>query len=643
MSAFIKAGLALNSVLIGYGYINGKFGKNYTNIDDKNIHSSKNKPTEFNFSEFEKKLKDFQTNEDYKDRTELKIISREENIKKLSKNKFDILIIGGGCSGAGVLLEAYQRGLNCALIEAGDFAGGTSSRSTKLIHGGIRYLEEVFTWPPDGAAIEKFKLVFEALKERDFLINSAPFMNKLVEIKIPYKNLLSMDYYFSGLIFYHLLYAIHNFPNFFNTYPGPRIYFKQKFVSFFEGQMFDSRQALLTILATTKENYIPNCKSTTISNYIEYTDYIYNIEGRIVGVNAKDILNNKEFEIKADQVVNCTGIYADSNFGKNDELIDKLITTSKGSHLMLDKNVLNLDSAFMIPKTTDGRVLFILPYNNFNHWLIGTTDTFMEKTRTPFIHDDDVSYIKGELKAYFKDLTDENLNNAVSSKWAGYRPLVQKPEYGTVTRKIARNHIVRFNENTGLVSLLGGKWTTYRQMGVDVMNKIFEVNKTLKEKEVNNKITSGNLKLPGGYNPENIEKTHLSYDEECEFYNQLRLYLMQKYLIPENMIKIMIFRFGLNTLKILDIYNEITKDNKNDVTMVNDLNKAQIIYTSRYEMVVRPNDYICRRSGIAFFDLKHAESEIDNVSQVLGSEFKWSKSKISLEKENSIKNLKYLI
>jgi glycerol-3-phosphate dehydrogenase len=234
------------------------------------------------------------------------------------------------------------------------------------------------------------------------------------------------------------------------------------------------------------------------------------------------------------------------------------------------------------------------------------------------------------------------LNDAISSKWAGYRPLVQKPESGTATKKIARNHIVRHNEATGLVSLLGGKWTTYRQMGVDVIDTVVKFNKVLQEKEKHNKVTSGNLKLPGGYNPENIERTHLSYDEECDYYNQLRLYLMQKYLIPEKLIKEIIFRFGLNAIKILEIYKEITKNNKSDENIVKDLNTAQVIYTARYEMVVKPNDYICRRSGIAFFDLKQAESEIENVSKILGNEFKWPKSKITFEIENATKNLKYL-
>jgi glycerol-3-phosphate dehydrogenase len=543
-------------------------------------------------------------------------------VNKLNTEKQDVLIIGGGCSGSGVLLEAYKRGLKCGLIEANDFSSGTSSRSTKLIHGGIRYLQDAFTsW---GGQVEKLKLVFEALRERDFLIMSAPFMNNIVEIKFPFSNFLSMCYYLDGIMLYQFMYAIQNIISMNIIFPAPRVYWKDRKVSFFEGQMNDARQNLLTMLSTCKDN--DNRKGSTIANYVEFRDYIYDENNKIAGIKAFDKINNKDLNILSQVVINCTGIYADDLFSKNDKLKNKLIASSKGTHLIINKNILKLDSGYMIPKTSDGRILFILPYHSDKYYLVGTTDEAVERSKNPGATQSEVDYIVKEVLNHF-DVDEKELRESISSKWSGIRPLVKAPSKNDTTKSIARNHIVRHDEDTGLISLLGGKWTTYRKMGEDVVDKIVEVNRNLKV-------------LPKKDEPFRVVGAlYISeeIDEERDFYSQLVKYLSDEYLIKEEYAEDLVKKYGTNAEIII---NNIKKSKSG---VLSDKLEAELNYCLDYEMVVKPNDFVCRRTGFAFIEMNKASNDIPFVAKHIAKKFKWNDKKMKSEIDEAYENLKYMI
>jgi glycerol-3-phosphate dehydrogenase len=652
----IKFGIGINLLCLGGGYLNSKFGYNPDNnkllLDLSDSMKDNNE-----FLKFDKQINDFVTIT-HPEHNPIKheIPTRKEMLDKLKNEKFEILVIGGGCSGAGVLLSGYHSGLKCGLIEGADFGSGTSSRSSKLIHGGIRYLQDVFSFG-SSAPIEKLKLVFEALKERDFLLNSAPFLNNLIEIKIPCSNLFYMDYYFSGVLLYHFLYVFHSLFNLnlnLYTLPGPRIQFSNiqgariKFVSFFEGQMFDSRQCLLSILSCCCKNSTNSNKtSAVVSNYIEFKEYITDPTGKITAIKAYDTINREEFIIKSDLFINCTGIYGDVNLSKNDANKNKLITTSKGAHVIVKNqlfNKLGYHGGYMVPKTSDGRVLYVLPYQN-DYFMIGTTDTEMEKSCTPFVEDIDVKYILSEITKQ-TGITESELKSQITSKWAGLRPLVRSPDskHQKGTKSIARNHVIIADKETGLISLLGGKWTTYRQMGEDVITKIKEVAPELFKNKNKNSQDCSNIKLLGGYHFENVNK-NISFYEEKKFYAKLAGYLKVKYGFPqgnknERLFHDLVSKYGINSIKILEI-NKTVPDGEKFIT--GNILKAELIYCINNEMAVRVNDFICRRSGLGFVEKKLAVESIEKVAEVMGKELKWSRNNFLQEIQFSKDNIRFLL
>ena len=639
---FLKVVVGFNTAYLFHGYINGKFHKSEESIliDTKN---------HFKYEEFDKNFENFKINNpQYVEYPEQ---GRKEIINELKNEKFDILVIGGGCNGAGVLLESHRRGLKTGLIELNDFASGTSSRSTKLIHGGIRYLQDTFALS-ESNRWEKFKLVFEALVERDFLVNSVPYMNSLLQIKIPFTNFFKMDYYFSGIYVYQLLYFLNNFPNVYNTFPWPELNLKEKTMSFYEGQMFDARQCILTLLTCTRINNINKTKAVC-ANYVEFIEYIYESKtGKIKGIKAFDCIEKKFFTISAECIVNCTGIFADKNLNKEDKFVDKLIRASKGTHIILDKNYviekMRIDSGYMVPNTTDGRVLFILPYQN-DYFIVGTTDEEMKKTLTPEVEEKEIDYLKNELRIAF-NLDSKELSNEIKSKWAGLRPLVLVPSEKNSsksedlnTKSLARNHIIRVDKNTGLVTLMGGKWTTYRKMGMDVLE---EIKKDPQFKIISDKMqeTKSISKFTGAIHMRNIEKENSSYFDEKIFFSQFTIYLIHKYSVSERIAKDLVFKYGLNAYKILEINNRI-KDKEKYILRENEqpILKAELIFCIKYELVEKPNDFICRRNGISFVNEERSLKIVDEVTNLLGKELNWGKDRIKKEKEEALRNLKYNI
>lgn len=571
------------------------------------------------------------------------IDSRSEQIKKLETENFDVLIIGGGSAGAGVLLDAYTRGLKCGLIESFDFASGTSSRSSKLIHGGLRYLEQVFTFDLHVGLYERFKqfeLVKEALGERNFVSTSAVFMNKSLELIISANNYLSLLYYYNGVFMYSFLYLINDLKkggngrlNFF--FEPMKLDIGNKNILLYEGQMNDSRQNILSILSCCINNYLPNRDSSIAANYVEFKNFIYNKNREIIAVKAFDKINKKEFIIKAKTFVNCTGIYCDDNLADNDQMKHNMIKASKGSHLIFKD--LNLTQSIMIPKTSDGRVLFVFPYNNY--FLAGTTDETQEKSFYPSVLEKEENFIINEMLNFSKELfvSEEYLRSKISSKWSGYRPLVCETGFNNnnnSSKSLSRSHVIRYEPQSKLYSLMGGKWTTYRNMGKELVDKILENELDLKEKIIPN-ANSKYFKLKGSYNRYKENYSYEDFTIEKLFYKDIRKKLSQEFsFLNKIQIKGLIRRQGINAIKILV---EGQKSGTNKI-LFGDILESEIRYTIKNEMAIKPNDIICRRLGLGFIDDKISLEAIPIISKILGEELKLSKSEISQMQEEAIKN-----
>lgn len=433
------------------------------------------------------------------------------------KTEYDLLIIGGGANGAGVVIDAASRGLKCAVVDKFDFASGTSSRSTKLAHGGIRYFEQMVFL--QGDPIQSYDLLKEALHERSYFMQAAPYLNREMQLLIPTHWFASSAFwYYPACFLYHMMYmASLGNGDYSVRLSGPKMYLKNKIIANFpevsqihgkygvvmhEAQMIDSRMNLNTLFTSTIDNFIPGMKGSNLANYTEFVDFMKNENGKITGAKLKDGITGKEFSVSAKCVVNCAGVHSDTLRLMDNDKVEKRIQGARGTHLMFKKGLLPKDTGILIPKTKDGRVLFICNY--LGHPMVGTTDEKCDVTHYCEPTQQEIDFMFKELEPYFGE--DYDFKNNMISAWAGIRPLVkefklsekdierQQKEWeakslgakvkhymgdglksfakvvhfsnkkSSSTAKLSRSHVIEVSDS-GLVSLLGGKWTSFRHMG----------------------------------------------------------------------------------------------------------------------------------------------------------------------------------
>lgn len=368
---------------------------------------------------------------------------------------WDVIIIGGGATGLGCAVDSASRGYKTLLLDQHDFAKGTSSRSTKLVHGGVRYLQQ-----------GDVSLVIEALKERGLLIQNAPHLVSHQSFIVPSYKWWSGPFYGVGMKVYDMLagklgikksksltkeQVLEKIPTLEpEGLNGGTIYY--------DGQFDDSRLAIN--LAQTAVDH----GATTI-NYMKVTGLLKNASDLISGVKTLNLIDGTSFEINARVVINATGIFSDSVLGMDNPKHKNIIQCAQGIHLVLDKEFLPGNAAIMVPHTDDGRVLFAVPWHG--KALVGTTDTPIDKpTLEPIALDDEIDFVLRHAKQY---LTKDPTRADVKSVFAGLRPLV-KPMSEKSTAEISRSHHLHVSES-GLVTIAGGKWTTYRKMAEDTINQ----------------------------------------------------------------------------------------------------------------------------------------------------------------------------
>ena len=376
-------------------------------------------------------------------------------INNLEETHWDILIIGGGATGMGAAIDAASRGYKTLLVEKEDYGKGTSSKSTKLIHGGVRYLQQ-----------GNVSLVLEALKERALLKNNAPHIVHDLKFVVPTYDWWESPFYGIGLKMYDWLAGKEGFGDSELLSKEETIRFlptvEQKGlrggVIYHDGQ-FDDTRLLINMMQTAKE------QGATILNYHEFLNFTKTKEGIIDGGIIKDAINNKQYSIKAKAVVNATGVFSDSIRQMDNNTASKIMTSSQGVHIVLDKSFLPGDTAIMIPETDDGRVLFAVPWHD--KIIVGTTDTpVKEYPYEPVAQEEEINFLLTHTAKY---LTKNPNRSDVKSVFVGLRPLVKNGN-AEDTKSISREHVIEVSSN-GLITIAGGKWTTYRKMAEDTIDK----------------------------------------------------------------------------------------------------------------------------------------------------------------------------
>lgn len=493
---------------------------------------------------------------------------------------WDVIVIGGGATGLGTALDAASRGYKTLLLEQIDFAKGTSSRSTKLAHGGVRYLAQ-----------GDIGLVVEALHERGLMLKNAAHLVKNETFIIPNYEWWGGIFYTIGLTLYDLLAGKLGF--------GRAKYLSKKEVierlptiqpkglysgvAYHDGQFDDSRLAL-NIAQTALE------QGATVLNYFKVTNLVKNDQGKVAGVVTRDIESGVSYTVKGKTVINATGVFADEILQMDKPGSQALLRPSQGIHLVVDMKFMPAEDALMIPKTSDGRVLFAVPWHD--KLVIGTTDTPLKQhSLEPKALEEEVDFIMRTADQY---LTKAPKPDDVLSMFAGLRPLAAPQGGSEKTKEISRSHKIIVSD-TNLITITGGKWTTYRRMAEDTVNKAIQIGKL-----ENRAVKTKDLPIHGS-TPNVDRKSHL-------------------------------YVYGTDREALLALINE-NKSWGEKLDPRADYMAAEVIWAVRNEMARTLEDVLARRVRILFLDARVAYDVAPKVASLIASELhkdaEWESNQVS--------------
>ena len=523
----------------------------------------------------------------------LNIAARGSAITALGESEFDILVIGGGINGVGIALDAASRGLSVALVESGDFASGTSSKSSKLIHGGLRYLEQY-----------DFRLVREALYERELMVTTlSPHLVKPVSFLYPlHEKLIERTYVGAGMALYDAL------RGFKRALPWHK-HLTQKKVSeiapslrldvitggfqYFDAQVDDARHTMS--IARTAAKY-----GAVITTRTRCEDVIKNGK-RVVGAKIRDLISDEVIEVRAKATIMASGVWSDQLHEKFGLKAGYSVRMSKGSHIVVPKSAINSQSGVIIK--TDLSVLFIIPWGE--QWIVGTTDTdYQESKEEPLASSDDVSYIINQAN---RVLEPKLRRDQVIGVFAGLRPLVST-DPDSPTTKLSREHVVD-SPAPGFVSIAGGKYTTYRVMAEDGVDEAVNHLRRIVPDS-----TTENLAIIGaeGYSV---------------LINKIPK-LAKEYGLAEDTIRHLLDRYG-------SLFEEVLAQAKDDSTLLEPLIeglpyiKAEALYAITHEAALSIDDLLSRRTRIAFEASDSGLSITSYLGELLGRYVGLEKKEIS--------------
>ncbi|KAK0425857.1 hypothetical protein QR680_009430 [Steinernema hermaphroditum] len=534
--------------------------------------------------------------------------TRKEILDSLNSGEvFDVLVIGGGATGAGVALDSQTRGLKTALVELNDFSSGTSSRSTKLIHGGVRYLQAAVF----GLDLEQYRMVKEALFERANLLEIAPHLSCPLPIMLPVYKWWQVPYYWAGIKMYdfvsgkrvlkHSFYinkekALERFPMLKKeSLKGALIYY--------DGQHNDARMNLAIVLTAVRHG-------AKCANHIKVERLLKDSEGKVCGAHVKDMVSGVEWDIKAKAVINATGPFTDSIRLMADPDTKPICQPSSGVHIVLPGYYSPGNTGLLDPATSDGRVIFFLPWERMT--VAGTTDAHSEVTFSPKPSDQEIEFILQEIRGYLsKDVSVRR--GDVMSAWAGLRPLVRDPNKKD-TKSLARNHIIEVSDSN-LITIAGGKWTTYRHMAEEAVDAAV---RACDLSPRNDCVTPG-LMLEGAHEYDPLLYIHLvqDYGMEVDVAQHLANTYGDRAFVVARMCKMTGKRWPIVGHRLHDEFPYLD---------------AEVQYAVR-EYACNAVDVIARRLRLAFLNTYAAHEVLPAVVEIMAKELNWNKAEIRRQLE----------
>jgi glycerol-3-phosphate dehydrogenase len=504
-------------------------------------------------------------------------MDRHTELQKLQYNlEWDVIIIGGGATGLGAAVDAACRGYKTLLVERFDFAKGTSSRATKLVHGGVRYLAQ-----------GNIKLVRDALKERGLLLKNAPHISSKMQFVIPNYTWWAKIYYGIGLKIYDALSGKLGLGNTNIVSAKKTIEYLPEIerknlcgaVIYTDGQFDDARLAI-NLAQTAVEN------GAIVLNYMSVTSLLKD-DKTITGVVCKDSFSEKIYQLKSKVVINATGVFVDDIMNMDNDDGENIVSPSQGIHLVIEKKFFKSNKALMVPKTSDGRVLFAVPWHN--HVIVGTTDTAVNKIDIePLPLQEEVDFILQNVNQYLQ--ADVKATD-VTSVFVGLRPLVKR-KGAKNTSLLARDHTIIISDSK-MITITGGKWTTYRKMAEEVINNATLVGNLPKQKSATTHL------YIHGYTNETIGEEHLKV-------------------------------YGTDAIKIKKLYieNSLWQEKIHEKF---EYTKAQVIWAVRYEMAQTVEDVLARRIRMLFLDATAAMEACSVVAKIMATEM--NKNEVWIDEE----------
>ncbi|XP_034828534.1 glycerol-3-phosphate dehydrogenase, mitochondrial isoform X1 [Maniola hyperantus] len=527
--------------------------------------------------------------------------SRTEQVNMLQAgHTYDVLIIGGGATGAGCALDATTRGLRTALVEADDFASGTSSRSTKLIHGGVRYLQKAILH----VDYDQYKMVKEALHERANMLEVAPHLTRPLPILLPVYKWWQVPYYWFGIKMYDIVAGDRNLKssyylskkNTLELFPMLKSDNLCGGIVYYDGQQDDARMNLAIALTAARHG-------ATIANHVKVTK-LYKTNNKLSGARLRDELSGKEWDIKAKSIINATGPFTDSIRKMDDQAVKDICCPSSGVHIVLPGYYSPEHMGLLDPSTSDGRVIFFLPW--LKGTIAGTTDLPCQVTHSPKPTEDEILFILTEVKNYLNPDVEVRRGDVLSA-WSGIRPLVSDPNKPD-TQSLARNHIVHVSPS-GLVTIAGGKWTTYRAMAAETIDAAIE---SANLKPLYKDCQTDGFLIEGahGWTPTMYIRLVQDFGLEMEVAQHLAKSYGDRAFAVAKMAQMTGKRWPIIGNKIHPEFPYID---------------AEIRYGVR-EYACTAVDMIARRLRLAFLNVQAAAEALPGVIDIMAEELKWSEA-----------------
>ncbi|KAH9949802.1 DAO-domain-containing protein [Amylocystis lapponica] len=522
--------------------------------------------------------------------------------------EFDLLIVGGGATGAGVAVDAASRGLKVALVERDDFSSGTSSKSTKLVHGGVRYLQKAVM----ELDYEQYKLVREALHERRIFLQTAPYLSAMLPIMLPIYKYWQVPYYWAGCKMYDVLAGKENMESSYlmsrgkalETFPMLKGDGLVGALVYYDGQHNDSRMNIALIMTAVQQGAI-------VANHVEVTTLHKDTagSGKLYGARIKDNLTGKEWDVRAKGIVNATGPFADALLTMDNPAHTPIVQPSAGIHITLPNYYSPRTMGLLDPATSDGRVIFFLPWQG--NTIAGTTDTPSAVETEPRASEEEIRWVLEEVRRYLSPDIKVRRGDVLSA-WSGLRPLVRNPNAAS-TEGLVRNHMIHVSDS-GLLTIAGGKWTTYRAMAEETVDKAVEVFGL----QPRSKCVTESLRLVGsdGWSRNMFIGLIQRFGLETEVAKHLsdnygdRAWTVCALAHPTGM------AWPLHGVRLSPGYPFI---------------EAEVRYAVRHEYAQNAVDVIARRCRLSFLNAQAALIALPRVVEIMAEELKWTRARKDAE------------